>query len=545
MRVLNLYPKAISKYNSRLSAKKPCKCRKFITTISILLLALMLLVFKGEGQAKREQFRACQGSGCGYWSDFNASQEKTIKVEKFPPPPRVPLRRPPMPSKAKFDLNGTWEYRLKRGQLYVRFEIIQAGDFISGITTEAFLWEPETPYLTGEATSADTYSVRIRGLEEKNQVAVNLADLKVPDPDNLIVTHPNGVSYTLQRVSKVPFRDIACDPRNLAQVTAQAALRRGYFFANARDQDTSNCWLYISAVLGSARAQALYGEQLRTGDRITKDSKQGVFWLQKAAMAGDSYAGTCLEMTFNDGSGLPRSRFRTKYWLARSQATAPDVVHSNAVNPIPEWAKETSGPCDPANPQNIDAEQALHFGFVAYRAAALATAACWFQISSDEGGSKAKTYLSLSYMFGLGVAVNHEKAIDLMTKAVQANEPFAFAYLEQFYRHGIGIAANHDNASELYMAIKYCTICKSHARENAYDRVVQSTNENYYDDKERRKEEAVHDCDVKALSESERRRCKSEPGELAILGNSIIDSRHDIEDTSLGSIYELNPEFNP
>jgi TPR repeat protein len=347
------------------------------------------------------------------------------------------------------DLNGTWERHGAAAKGSAghgeRVLLVQLGRDIEGISLDGNdAVGAGEPYLTATIRANKEFGAAIA--QRNAQGVAQFADttIHVDGSDQFRV----GDTLIFTRVEAAAVREKPCDTANPARTSAAEALARGIIYVDRKTPELGTCWFYISALQGNRTAREQYAGALIFGTGIPMNLEQGFFWSQALAMEG-SYVGAMeLAEFFRRGQTVPASQQRARFWRARAAHLNPHVAH-DASNPRPSWATDTSPPCEASNPSQANANVALAYGRVAYQARAMTRAACWFQISSDEGHARSTVYLGILYAFGLGVNLDPEKGFALMKTASRAGDLFGEIYGANFAKYGIGTEPNPDLASDL------------------------------------------------------------------------------------------------
>jgi TPR repeat protein len=347
---------------------------------------------------------------------------------------------------------------------------------------------PGTEYLRGTAVSPGVFDVLVRGTVDtaritNSKIAWLSGKLKVVDADHLTIED----RVTFVRVAALD-RDPPCDPRGPSRVFGNDAFARGRIYGEIlNDPRTAACWYGVGAEQGNAEAQNHYGTLLFDGSAgLAKDPVKAFAWFQKSAMQGNVAAATNLSREFGSGAVVPRSEQRSAYWAARATLNDLDWYHQQVFLPVPSWAADSAGQCDPRNPPRIltgqidssidnypadgrprifrGSAQALAQGRVAYEARALETARCWFEVAANnqvidmlptvaDVRERAYVYLGILYAFGLGGPKDPPRGFEYIKKAADAGDKFGMMYLANFYRYGIGTRADMNAASSLIARI--------------------------------------------------------------------------------------------
>jgi len=373
--------------------------------------------------------------------------------EPFNQPPPTPDWRPLDNPIAVSDLNGTWE--ADQGNFLKKISILQVRDAVvlASIDREGNV-PPDHVFSMGVYNTPRTISAKI---QPYGQASWFRMPIRVLDDDHIQtggVDLPVGVtlpSSIFHRASRGSAQDIRCDPHGPPPLSAHESAMRALIYSFRGELSVAACWSYMGAIQGDVHSQAAFGSYLYLGRGVARDTTQALFWIQRSAMQGDILAAAYLVSMFRDGIGVPKSAQRQAYWTHRGEAnTSPEALTGGA---IPPWALQTSGPCDPANPPRVNAQDALIKGRVAYQARALEIAACWFGIGANQGNVKSKTYLGILNAFGLGVPKNPEKGFAYMLETAKAGDLFAKVYLANFYKLGIGTPRDEQTAFEVISSL--------------------------------------------------------------------------------------------
>ena len=251
-------------------------------------------------------------------------------------------------------------------------------------------------------------------------------------------------SWRYIRLSTTSELDAACDAANSHHIAADSAMRRGDLFLDENDPEEANCWFYVAAVGGNTDGLAEYGKSLYTGRGITKNQATGLARIQEAAVGLSARASRFLAEIFQAGAGLPRSKQRHDYWLARCYGTSQELTHEQQIYMPWDWMRHGAPPCQPSNPDRQEAQGAYLRGRVTYEARLYPLAHCWMRISAEEGNNKAWTYLGLMSALGMGAQPNRKNAFSHMYHAARNDDLYALVYLANFNRYGVGVPADDD-----------------------------------------------------------------------------------------------------
>ena len=358
-------------------------------------------------------------------------------------PPAIPDWRPLENPVAGYDLNGTWE--LESGAFMNRFAILQLRDaiVISSFDQENNI-PPDTILVKGQYRYANTIAARAHpyGLHEWFDTAIRVDDDDHIRIDSFVTPYRTFPAAGFRRTSRAAVRDLPCDPNLPTGLSPRETNLRATIYANRDELSLSACWNFLGANAGDPHAEAEYGSNLFNGRGVDRNPADAALWFQVAAMQGDSLAAVYLAKMFEEGIALPQSHQRSVYWNHRVEATLPG-------EDAPAWARMTSTLCDASYAEQTSALDALDKGRVAFMARALKSSACWFTISASKGNIKAKTFLGIQNVFGLGIPANPKAGFDYMHEAARNNDWFACAYLSLFYDYGIGTPKDPDTAGRI------------------------------------------------------------------------------------------------
>ena len=384
---------------------------------------------------------------------------KPVEALKDQPPPAAPWN--PKKTIAAFDLNGTWE--LQSGGQSEKISVHQLRDHLTATIIATNLPE-RRHFLPGAIVFQAAFSSSNSAV---GQIEVeDLDDFKVADgfdgvitsarPDEFQVSmslggkHINDLHY--RRIAAAPVEEIPCELSNPHNIFRDAALQRGDVYLLDHDAVTANCWLYVAAVDGNGDARAEYGRSLHDGRGLPQNVALGIDWIQQAAVLGSVRASQYMSAFFIGGGGLPASKQRRDYWMARYLGMSPTMLHDNQHHSRWDWMDDTSPACVPANPKHVNSGDALKMGRVAYEARSFHLAHCWLRISAEQGEMTAWAYLGLMSAFGMGVEANRHNGFDYTYHAAREKNVYAMVYLAEFYRYGVGVEPNDAQAREIMNA---------------------------------------------------------------------------------------------
>ena len=106
-------------------------------------------------------------------------------------------------------------------------------------------------------------------------------------------THLRVETQDFVRISQKQIADVPCNTRNPRRIDKEEAWLRGEVYLLFLDYGSADCWFYIGAVQGDARAQNAYAEGIRNAQGVPKDDDEAYFWTQMSAIQGWYKAACC------------------------------------------------------------------------------------------------------------------------------------------------------------------------------------------------------------------------------------------------------------
>jgi TPR repeat protein len=382
----------------------------------------------------------------------NGTQSPPAAMQHPPAATSPPAMTSPTPP-VNLELSGIWERSGGAAgavtKLTQKILLVELGNDIEAVEIEGNpAVDDGADYLSGTVFTNGTIGGSVEERNAYGALGLTHEDLHFDDPNHLRV----GDTIAFTRTSKLAVREETCDPSNPSHMSAPEALAIATIYVQRNTPEVGTCWFYIAAMQGNRSARESYAAALIFGTGVQKDLDQAFFWTQSLAMEGSYSAALNLAAFFGGGQGVPASAQRVKFWKARAGYLNPEVAH-NASNPRPSWAVDTSPPCESSNPSHADKNLAFAHGRIAYEARAIAAAACWFQISADEGHVRAQVYLGIIYAFGFGLTPDPTRGFQIMYAAAKAHDLFAMMYLANFYRYGIGTPIDMNQGYALVSAV--------------------------------------------------------------------------------------------
>jgi TPR repeat protein len=384
------------------------------------------------------------------------------------------------------DLNGIWQRPTGNPDLPLqRIQVVVIQNAIEAISLDRITYLPGgMEFFRGTSASANSFKILATGLANApgandSRVVQSPQTLQIVDADHFVFA--KNVAFT--RISTGSTGNVPCDVHNRAHASGDEALARGLLYDYyLKDPHAAVCWYRVAAEQGNAQGELNTATILLDGlSGVAKDPRQGLAWLQKSAMHGNDIADANLAQQFTSGQLLPKSGQRAQYWAARAELDDTRWEHQQMYLPVPSWASDAVGPCDPANPPQVHTEKGSgHFdykadgrprkwrgsaeafaqGRVAYEAHAMELAACWFEVAAKapvleplptvaDVNQRANVYLGVMYAFGLGIKKDPARGFAYMKTAADADDNFGLMYLANFYRYGIGSKLDMHQASAL------------------------------------------------------------------------------------------------
>lgn len=233
------------------------------------------------------------------------------------------------------------------------------------------------------------------------------------------------------------YRGAGKDPAKAHSYTEQAAaagnadaqMQLGFDYHNGyaveRDDREAEAWLKKASDQGNYEAMAYLGNlHLTSPDPQVSDPDRGMSELSSASERGNGRASFFLGMMYGGYGHVPENRFMAYRMISRS--------------------------ADQGDPDGL-----LYYGMMCmegtpYVEQDRARAFEYYQRAADAGCRDACTYIGTSYLFGLGVDTDNDKALTNLKKGVQNGSPVAMINLAVMYANGIGVRRDDSEAASLY-----------------------------------------------------------------------------------------------
>ena len=359
----------------------------------------------------------------------NVESTPLLAIEQ--PQPKLIVPQPSVTWKAKsappvgFDLNGIWQREVgtpgTAGYRQEEISIYQLRSSVRMINLEGreFI-RPNSAFLNGAFNTPGTIEAKIYQADNPpTKMAAADITVDVDDTDHIRI----GKIEAFHRVSRATVKDLPCNPSNPLRTSAQDAYNRGMAYLGLNDATTANCWFYVSAVQGEARAQVNYGHSLLLGEGIGKNPEQAFFWFQQAAMQGEALGELNVSAMMAAGVGTAKNEDKAWYWKHRYDTHPDETPYDPKAPPQPQWALATSEPCNLNNPKHVKADEAFSKAEVAVNADAIPLANCWYSVSAQQGYARANVKLGLNYAVGAGVPKRPDIAFAYMQRAADEGDP--------------------------------------------------------------------------------------------------------------------------
>lgn len=178
-----------------------------------------------------------------------------------------------------------------------------------------------------------------------------------------------------------------------------------------RDIPAALQWLENSAIAGNPRAAGNLGFLLLYGDGVEHDPANAAFWLQRAADEGVTTALSMLGDLYLEGSGVPQDSVHAAalYRQAFESGLADAAYKLEYMNRV-DW-------------DGLSPEQKVEQGLCFYTRGVPAVAIPLFESAADAGNPHALALLGDAHTRAMGVAYDHQKALDFYARSAAAGYP--------------------------------------------------------------------------------------------------------------------------
>lgn len=192
----------------------------------------------------------------------------------------------------------------------------------------------------------------------------------------------------------------------------------------------------LAADLGNVEAMRRVGAAYASGTGVTRDLAQAVFWLKRAAEAGDRLAAFSLANRLrNDGD--PTNDAEAEAWSQRSAAgvaVAPPKRSYRAEDLTPA---ALAG--DVAAMRELGSLYESGFGIVTPDPA---KGFHWMSMAAEKGDPFAMAFVGEMYRDGKGTPRDVARGLDWLNKSAQAGVRIAMYHLYHTYKDGKGVPAD-------------------------------------------------------------------------------------------------------
>ncbi len=250
---------------------------------------------------------------------------------------------------------------------------------------------------------------------------------------NLGFVYRDGEGVAANATEALKWFRLAADQ---GHTTAMVNVGRAYRFGRgvAEDAQAAIRWFRAADERGDPLGTVNLGWMYGYVDESPRDQAQAAGLFQKAADLGQLDAMYELYLAYKDGRGVARDEHKATVWLTQA---------AKAGNPMAQHAFGRSFAHPPFDavqgqrePKNMP--EAVH----------------WYQLSAEQGYSRAQYDLGLCYAEGDGVEQDEEKGLELLRAAADQGYNLAKYELAGLYARGIGAPRNQmDQPLELLESV--------------------------------------------------------------------------------------------
>lgn len=172
-------------------------------------------------------------------------------------------------------------------------------------------------------------------------------------------------------------------------------------------------WLEKAAIAGDAKAASNIGWLLSEGNLVEKDYEKAAFWLQKAADSGLPVAMSLLGDLYREGNGV-----------MINVATA-DSLYSEAFERGLTDAGYKRYSLRETDIDSLSAPELLREGKYYYLRSAPSIGVKLFYMASEKGSPEAMALLGDAYTRAIGVPYDHDLSLRYFARAAEAGNPSA------------------------------------------------------------------------------------------------------------------------
>jgi TPR repeat protein len=232
---------------------------------------------------------------------------------------------------------------------------------------------------------------------------------KAAEDGDVHAAHYLGYCYSEGlRVTRDAHQSLAWYQRALQGGYLSAANNIGMLFHHGRFGSNSMAQAVYhyryAAERGLDQAQANLGFMYRDGEGVPQDFTNALHWFRLAAAQGHSTAMVEIGRRYRFGEGVESNIDEALRWFEMASKTKDPALAKLNIGLV---YQETRGRPEKAVP--------------------------FFQQAADEGSTEAMVQLYVCYWRGKGVAADHDKAIEWLTKAGNAGDPYAQCLLGDYF----------------------------------------------------------------------------------------------------------------
>ncbi|KAG0239404.1 hypothetical protein BGW41_007668 [Actinomortierella wolfii] len=214
-------------------------------------------------------------------------------------------------------------------------------------------------------------------------------------------------------------------------------------------------WIFKAAIQGDSNAQFYLGVRYEDGQGVTQSHVEAVKWYTKSALQGNASGQHNLANMYLEGRGVEKNPAEALKWfqmaadqgLASAQCNLGMLylggrgIDKNKAEAV-RWLTKS------ANQGYVVAQCNLgltfHVGDVVEENKAMAVE--WYTKAAEQGHAIAQYLLGVCYVDGLGVEQNYAEAVKWLTKAADQGEARAQQTLGFLYQHGHGVRQSNAEA---------------------------------------------------------------------------------------------------
>lgn len=204
----------------------------------------------------------------------------------------------------------------------------------------------------------------------------------------------------------------------------------------AVDTVRSNFLYLQSALRGYAPAMNFIGFRYFNGEGIRQDLDSGLYWIRKAAEAGDITAAANLGYLMAEGKGISQDKEKAVQWLTvAAEAGVIDAQMHLIAMQGDKW-------------KYLPQDTVLKKGVEYYTGRAPFLGVKFLEIAAENGSPKAAALLGDAYSHGRGIRYDHQKSVEYFFEAAKGGDPsaqFILAELLDFFPDSLQGLADSDD----------------------------------------------------------------------------------------------------